>query len=69
MSSYQSLVDLAIERARGAMHQGNPVRAREWIEAAAAAEKAGRPDIDPELRRTLDRLIEAVEHLTEQVTT
>lgn len=37
---YQSLAEQARSRAREAMHQGNPIRAREWIEAAAAADRA-----------------------------
>jgi hypothetical protein len=38
---YDSLATLAREKARFSMHQGNPVRAQEWIKAAEAAERAG----------------------------
>jgi hypothetical protein len=38
--SYASLADRARDRASEALHQGNPVQAREWIEAATAADKA-----------------------------
>jgi hypothetical protein len=37
---YELLATLARDKARNAMHQGNPARAREWIAAAAEAERA-----------------------------
>jgi hypothetical protein len=39
---YHGLADLARHHARIAMHQGKPVTAREWIEAAKAADEARR---------------------------
>jgi hypothetical protein len=38
--SYSTIADMARDHARTAIHQGNPVRTREWIEAATAADKS-----------------------------
>jgi hypothetical protein len=64
--SYKAAADLARSKAIEAMHQGRPVAAREWLEAAAVADGAAHalaPKIEPELRDTLERLITAVERL------
>ena len=62
---YDVVSSLARSKAMQAMHQGNPVRAREWIEAAHEAERAklttqGAPGslrVADELERIADALV------------
>jgi hypothetical protein len=45
VADYKLIASMARNAALTAIHQGNPVRAREWIEAAAAADAAVRGEL------------------------
>lgn len=57
---YESLAKLARDRARHAMHQGNPESAQEWIAAATAAEQA---KIEPVITNHLSAIVGLLEQL------
>ena len=68
---YQLLASMAQDKARTAMHQGNPVTAREWIAAAAEADRAqhiehAEPGVQSSIADELERIADALETLADQ---
>lgn len=66
---YEMLASIARDKASFAMHQGNPVSAREWIEAAEAAERAAWTECSsPTLAAAdLKRAVDALETIAREI--
>jgi hypothetical protein len=68
---YELLASIARDKASFAMHQGNPVSAREWIEAAEAAERAAQADEPPPLAADVaadvKRIADGLENLATEI--
>jgi hypothetical protein len=67
---YEMLASLARDKARFAMHQGNPVSARTWIAAAAEAERAMQageePPLAADVAADLKRVADALEAIADR---
>lgn len=72
---YEMLASLARDKARFAMHQGNPVSARTWIQAAAEADRSiqalvGQDTIEAagnSIADELTRVADALDRLTKEI--
>lgn len=65
---YAALASLARDKARYAMHQGNPERARKWIAAAAEADNAhlAEPGVQSSIADELERIADQLTRLADQ---
>ena len=67
---YELLASIARDKASFAMHQGNPISAREWIQAAAEAERAmqagEQPPLAADVAADLKRVADALEAIADR---